>query len=86
MNTIFGAVFDHSKETPGLGAEINTDWFEASFQGKKIFDEAGEFVSIEVVKGGTSPDTILMVWMAFLEEQSLPKHWKKCFLIILKAM
>lgn len=56
MNTIFGAVYDHSKETPGLGAEINTDWFEEEFQGKKIFDDNGAFVSIEVVKGGTSPD------------------------------
>jgi len=56
MNTIYGAVFDHSKETPGLGAEINTDWFEDYFTGKRIFDEEGEFVSIQVIKGGASPD------------------------------
>lgn len=56
MNTIYGAVYDHAKETPGLGAEINTDWFEQPFIGKKIFNEAGDYVSIEVVKGGTSPD------------------------------
>lgn len=56
LNTIFGAVYDHSKETPGLGAEINTDAFEHPFRGKKIFSETGEFVSIEVVKGGTTPD------------------------------
>ncbi len=56
MNTIFGAVYDHSKETPGLGSEINTDMFEHPFRGKKIFNEAGEFVSVEVVKGGTTPD------------------------------
>ncbi len=56
LNTIFGAVYDHSKETPGLGAEINTDAFELPFKGKTIFNESGEFVSIEVVKGGTTPD------------------------------
>ena len=55
MNTISGAVFDHKGETPGLGAEINTDWFQEPFTGKTIFNEAGEFVSIEVVKGGADP-------------------------------
>ncbi len=50
LNTIFGAVFDHSKETPGLGAEINTYWFEGAFSGKKIFDETGAFVSVRVIK------------------------------------
>lgn len=56
LNTIYGTIFDHQGETPGLGAEINTDWFESSFKGKKIFDESGEFVSVDVVKGGT-PDS-----------------------------
>jgi Na+-transporting NADH:ubiquinone oxidoreductase subunit C len=55
LNTISGAVFDHQGETPGLGAEINTDWFQEPFIGKTIFNEAGEFVSIEVVKGGADP-------------------------------
>ena len=58
FKTIAGTVFDHSKETPGLGAEINTDWFEGDFVGKAIFDESGKFTSIEVVKGGAdSSDT-----------------------------
>lgn len=52
FNTIFGANFDHKSETPGLGAEINQDWFQAQFKGKKIFSN-NKFVSIEVVKGGT---------------------------------
>jgi Na+-transporting NADH:ubiquinone oxidoreductase subunit C len=56
MNTISGAVFDHQGETPGLGAEIKTPWFQAPFAGKTIFDENGAFVSIEVVKGGAMPD------------------------------
>ena len=55
MNTIYGAVFDHKGETPGLGSEINTEWFQEPFTGKTIFDENGEFVSIEVVKGGADP-------------------------------
>jgi Na+-transporting NADH:ubiquinone oxidoreductase subunit C len=55
LNTISGAVFDHKGETPGLGAEINTEHFESQFAGKTIFDENGKFVSIEVVKGGADP-------------------------------
>ena len=55
FNTIYGAVFDHAKETPGLGAEINQAWFQKEFHGKKIFDENGKFVSVNVVKGGADP-------------------------------
>ena len=55
LNTISGAVFDHQGETPGLGAEINTTHFESQFTGKTIFNDKGEFVSIEVVKGGADP-------------------------------
>jgi len=51
-NTIYGAVFDHKGETPGLGAEINTEWFKKPFPGKTIFDKDGNFVSIKVHKGG----------------------------------
>jgi Na+-transporting NADH:ubiquinone oxidoreductase subunit C len=51
MNTIYGATFDHKGETPGLGAEINTSWFEDMFKGKKIYED-GKFVSIGVLKGG----------------------------------
>jgi len=58
MNTIYGAIFDHKGETPGLGAEISQRWFQTPFTGKKIFDDNGNFVSIQVVKGGASPDDI----------------------------
>jgi Na+-transporting NADH:ubiquinone oxidoreductase subunit C len=54
MNTVYGAVFDHKSETPGLGAEIKESWFENNFNGKKIFEE-GRFVGIDVVKGGADP-------------------------------
>ncbi len=57
MNSIYGAVFDHAKETPGLGAEIKEEWFESAFKGKKIFAENMEFKSIEVIKPGTATPT-----------------------------
>lgn len=52
MNTIYGANFDHQGETPGLGAEIATNWFQDRFVGKEIFNEQGELVSITVTKPG----------------------------------
>ena len=51
LNSVFGAVFDHKSETPGLGAEINRASFEDPFSGKSIF-EGEEFTSIKVIKGG----------------------------------
>ena len=56
MSTIYGAIFAHAKETPGLGAEINTEWYQAQYEGKKIFDHTGDFTSVKVVKGGADPD------------------------------
>tara|TARA_B100000902_G_scaffold208105_2_gene198103 strand:+ start:2220 stop:2987 length:768 start_codon:yes stop_codon:yes gene_type:complete len=52
LNTVYGAVFDHKAETPGLGAEINRDFFQDPFKGKNIFNEEGIFKSIVVKKGG----------------------------------
>ena len=54
FNEIVGADFSHDKETPGLGAEIAYKEFSDQFIGKTIFDDAGNFVSVEVVKGGAS--------------------------------
>ena len=51
-NTIIGANFDHKGETPGLGAEITTEWFQTQFKGKKILDATNNFVSVTAVKGG----------------------------------
>lgn len=56
LNTIFGAVFDHKAETPGLGAEINRPFFQDPFTGKIIYNQAGEFVSVAVVKGTASSE------------------------------
>jgi Na+-transporting NADH:ubiquinone oxidoreductase subunit C len=56
-NTVFGASFGHSGETPGLGAEIEKPAFAAQFAGKKIFNNAATFTSIAIVKPGKSvPD------------------------------
>jgi Na+-transporting NADH:ubiquinone oxidoreductase subunit C len=57
FNTIYGVMFDHKGETPGLGAEINQPFFQIPFRGKKIFDDKGNFVSIDVVKGGANPSS-----------------------------
>lgn len=57
LNTIYGATFDHASETPGLGAEIATKKFQKQFQGKKIFDDKDNFISITVAKANeTAPE------------------------------
>ena len=58
FTTIYGTNFNHNSETPGLGAEINTDWFGAQFADKKIFNKNGEFISIDLVKGGADPESL----------------------------
>lgn len=57
FNTIYGATFDHSSETPGLGAEISTNEFQQQFTGKTLFNEEGQFVAIDVKKGGRAEPT-----------------------------
>lgn len=50
-STITGfTVFKHA-ETPGLGGEIEQDWFQRNFVGKKIVNAQGEFSSIGIAKG-----------------------------------
>ncbi len=55
FTTIGGANFDHSSETPGLGAEISTWQFEKQFIGKRIFDQNGVFTPVRAVRGGALP-------------------------------
>lgn len=51
--TISGfSVFSHS-ETPGLGGEIESAWFQKNFVGKKIVNTHNQFVSIGIAKGKT---------------------------------
>ncbi len=50
--TVRGITFYKHGETPGLGAEIERDWFADSFVGKTIFDVQSKTVTpIIVVKG-----------------------------------
>lgn len=52
-NTVYGAVFDHKGETPGLGAEIATTPFGDQFAGKTIFDN-DRLTAILIKKGGNA--------------------------------
>lgn len=53
FNTIAGVTFDHKAETPGLGAEIKDNpAFPEQFKGKKLYNEEGDYVAINVRKGG----------------------------------
>lgn len=49
FNTVYGVTFGHKSETPGLGAEINTEQFQQQFYGKRFFED-GQYKSIEVTK------------------------------------
>jgi len=50
-NTVLGITFYQHGETPGLGGEVEKAWFQDQFKGKKIVDDAGQFVSVDIVKG-----------------------------------
>ncbi|MBX2929769.1 MAG: NADH:ubiquinone reductase (Na(+)-transporting) subunit C [Saprospiraceae bacterium] len=55
MNTIAGVSFDHKAETPGLGAEIKDNpGFPAQFVSKKLYNDEGELVAVNVRKGGVA--------------------------------
>ncbi|MFT5833763.1 MAG: Na+-transporting NADH:ubiquinone oxidoreductase subunit C [Cognaticolwellia sp.] len=59
LNTVAGAAFGHKGETPGLGAEIKDNaGFKKQFTGEKIYNDAGEYVSVAIVKGGTDPSNV----------------------------
>ena len=50
-STIMGfTVYSHS-ETPGLGGEIERKWFQKNFEGKRIVNKEGQFVSVGVARG-----------------------------------
>lgn len=51
LETIVGATFDHKAETPGLGQRIATQEIQDRYVGKKIYNEQGEFVSVNMMKG-----------------------------------
>ncbi|WP_187367568.1 Na(+)-translocating NADH-quinone reductase subunit C [Bacteroides bouchesdurhonensis] len=49
-DTVYGTYFSHASETPGLGAEIATDWFQKAFEGKKTIENGT--VALGVTKNG----------------------------------
>lgn len=53
LATIRGITFYQHGETPGLGGEVETDWFTSQFQGKKVFS-GGSLQTFQVVKGAVS--------------------------------
>ena len=58
-STVKGIRFYKHKETPGLGGEVDKDWFTNNYVGKKIIDKNGGLVSIQSIKGqvdSLSPD------------------------------
>lgn len=83
FNTIYGVTFDHKGETPGLGAEINTDIFEKPWGGKQLFDQNGTFTSVTVAKGGAKPGDIHAVDAisgGTITSKGLEKMVKDCML------
>ena len=51
LSTIEGVTFSHKAETPGLGARITSPDVQQRYQGKQIFDEAGNLLSVAMQKG-----------------------------------
>jgi Na+-transporting NADH:ubiquinone oxidoreductase subunit C len=49
--TVKGITFYKHGETPGLGGEIDKDWFKDNFKGKKITSPDGQLISVTIVKG-----------------------------------
>lgn len=50
MKTIRGITFYEHEETPGLGGEIESEWFRKQFRGKSIHDAAGK-PGIHITRG-----------------------------------
>lgn len=53
--TVRGITFYKHGETPGLGAEIEKDWFQNNFKGKKVWDiKESQLTPTVVIKGKVS--------------------------------
>ena len=59
LNTLKGTSFDHKTETPGLGARITSSEVSQRYNGKKLFDESGNLISISMLKGENNPPSVL---------------------------
>jgi len=49
--TVMGITFYKHGETPGLGGEVEKKWFTQNFIGKRIIDNDGNLVGIQIIKG-----------------------------------
>lgn len=58
-DTVYGVYFSHASETPGLGADIAGDAFQAQFAGKKTLKDGA--VALTVVKNGKVADASVEV-------------------------
>ena len=58
-NTIYGTYFSHASETPGLGGEVGTQYFQERFIGKQILQNGN--VNLSVVKFGQAKDGVYEV-------------------------
>ncbi len=56
LKTIHGIRFYKQEETPGLGGEIGSLWFQKQFKGKKIVSKNGK-PGFHIVKPGTPADS-----------------------------
>ena len=79
--SVFGATFGHKSETPGLGAEITTEFFTGQFPGKVVYSDS--YTGIEVRKGdasgnqqvdGISGGTITSVGVQYMLENCLKPY------------
>lgn len=59
LKTIQGISLAHRGETPGLGARITSDEVQGRYQDKLLYNEAGDFVSVTMVKGEKNPESSL---------------------------
>ena len=50
-NTVRGITFYKHGETPGLGGEVEKEWWQKNWKGRKTHDEKKELVGITVLKG-----------------------------------
>ncbi len=63
LRTVSGISFYKHGETPGLGAEIEKDWFQNQFKGKQLYSKDGTPLDFAIVKGSAN---------------KLPPEQKKC--------
>lgn len=53
LKTIAGVTFYKHGETPGLGGEVEKEWFQNPFEGKRMYDN-GQRADFRVIKGGVA--------------------------------